>query len=181
MIICEDVSWGCGNCIVVNDINNIFLKNLCIEKQGSVQRIKKNIVDIVDNDTVPAAPRNIFTDDQSVISSIFSTSSVASTSTATCHRVNQTLNLTSGLVGTIITDMLQYSLKEEGVNNNLKKRYAEGNIFRGEIFEGKRRLTAGLLFKASQLGLDSNVLNSQERKEIIVYDTRELARLKAVE
>ena len=42
-------------------------------------------------------------------------------------------------------------------------------------------MTAGLLFKASQLGLASNVLNSQERKERIVYDTRELARLKAVE
>ena len=42
-------------------------------------------------------------------------------------------------------------------------------------------MTAGLLFKSSQLGLDSNVLNSQERKERIVYDTRELARLKASE
>ena len=40
-------------------------------------------------------------------------------------------------------------------------------------------MTAGLLFKASQLGLDSNVLNSQERKDRIVYDTRELARMKA--
>ena len=64
--------------------------------------------------------------------------------------------------------MLQYALKEEGVNDNLKKRYAEGNILRGEIFEGKRRVTAGLLFKASQLGLDSNVLNLQELKERIV-------------
>ena len=42
-------------------------------------------------------------------------------------------------------------------------------------------MTAGLLFKASPLGLDSNVLNLQERKEKIVYDTRELAWLKAVE
>ena len=42
-------------------------------------------------------------------------------------------------------------------------------------------MTAGLLFKASHLGLDSNVLNSQERKERIVLDTRELARLKALE
>ena len=42
-------------------------------------------------------------------------------------------------------------------------------------------MKSGLLFKASQLGLASNVLNSQERKEIIVHDTRELARLKAVE
>ena len=41
-------------------------------------------------------------------------------------------------------------------------------------------MTAGLLFKASQLGLDINVLNSQEREERIVHDTRELARLKAV-
>ena len=42
-------------------------------------------------------------------------------------------------------------------------------------------MTAGLLFKASHLGLDSNVLNSHERKERIVLDTRELARLKALE
>ena len=42
-------------------------------------------------------------------------------------------------------------------------------------------MTSRLIFKASQLGLDSNVLNSQERKERIVYDTRKLARLKAVE
>ena len=42
-------------------------------------------------------------------------------------------------------------------------------------------MTAGLLFKASQLGIGSNVLNLQEQKEIIVFDTRELARLKALE
>ena len=42
-------------------------------------------------------------------------------------------------------------------------------------------MTAGLLFKASQLGLESNVLNSKERKERIVYDTRKLARLESVE
>ena len=42
-------------------------------------------------------------------------------------------------------------------------------------------MTAGLLFKAFQLGLDSNVLNLQEWKEIIVFDTRELAWLKAVD
>ena len=42
-------------------------------------------------------------------------------------------------------------------------------------------MTAGLLFKESQLGLDSNLLNLQEQKEIIVFDTRELARLKAHE
>ena len=53
-------------------------------------------------------------------------------------------------------------------------------MLRGEIFEGKNRVTAGLLFKSSQLGLNSNVLNSQERKERIVFDTRELAQLKAV-
>ena len=42
-------------------------------------------------------------------------------------------------------------------------------------------MTAGLLFKVSQLCLGINVTNSQERKEIIVVDTRELARLKALE
>ena len=39
----------------------------------------------------------------------------------------------------------------------------------------------GILFKASQLGLDSTVLNFQEQKERIVFGTRELARLKALE
>ena len=115
-----------------------------------------------------------------MISSISSTSSVASTSTTICRRFTQTLNLKSGSTGTIITDMLQYALKEIGVNENLKKCCAEGKILRGEIFEGKNRGTAGLLFKASQLGLDSDVLNLQERKERIAHDKRELARLKEV-
>ena len=42
-------------------------------------------------------------------------------------------------------------------------------------------MTSGILFKSSQLGLDSNVLNFQERKERIVFDTRELSRLEALE
>ena len=33
----------------------------------------------------------------------------------------------------------------------------------------------------SQLGLDIILINLQEQKEIIVFDTRELARLKALE
>ena len=90
--------------------------------------IQTKIVDIVDKDTVTAAPRNIFTGDQSVISSMTSTSFVASTSSVTRIRVAQTLNLKYGSVGTIITDLLQYAMKEEGVNDNNKKRYAEGKI-----------------------------------------------------
>ena len=57
-----------------------------------------------------------------------STSSVASTYYAKRSRVSQTLNLTSGLAVTIITDLLQYSMNEEGVNENIKKRYAEGKM-----------------------------------------------------
>ena len=41
-------------------------------------------------------------------------------------------------------------------------------------------MTFGILFKVSQLSLGINVLNSQERKKRIVFDTRELARLKAL-
>ena len=43
------------------------------------------------------------------------------------------INLKCGLAGTIITDLLQYAMKKEGVNVNLKKRYAEGKMLRGEI------------------------------------------------
>ena len=143
--------------------------------------LKKNIVEIVGNDTITAAPRNIFAGDQSVISSMNSTSSSELTYSATHSRVSQTLNLTSRPPVTIITDLPQYAMKEKGVNENIRKLYAEGNLLRGDIFEGKKRVTAGLLFKESQLGLDSNVLNLQERKERIVFDTRELARLKALE
>ena len=39
LVTCEYFSWVCGNCIVVNDIDNLCLQNFCIEKQGSVQRI----------------------------------------------------------------------------------------------------------------------------------------------
>ena len=99
-----------------------------------------------------------------------SKSSVSSTSSSTRSRVAQTLNLNFGLASTIITDLIQYAMKEEDVNDSLKKRYAECKILRGEIFEGKNRVTVGLLFKASQLGLESNVLNSQEQKERIVFD-----------
>ena len=105
------------------------------------------MVEIVDDNTVTAAPRNIFTGDQSVIYSMTSTSSSASNYSAKRSRVDQTLNLTSGSAGTIITDLLQYAMKEEGVNENLKKRYAEGKILRGEIFEGKNRVTAGFSLK----------------------------------
>lgn len=72
-------------------------------------------------------------------------------------------------------------MKEEGVNNNLKQRYAEGKKLRAELFEGKKRATAGLLFKASQLGLDNEVLNSQERKERLMSDLKELGKVKATE
>ena len=82
------------------------------------------IVEIVDDNTITEAPRSIFTGDQSVIYSMTSTSSVASTSSATHSRVAQTLNLTFGSAGKIITDLLQYAMKEEGVNDNLKNRYA---------------------------------------------------------
>ena len=99
-----------------------------------------------------------------------SKNSVASISSSTRSRVAQTLNLKFGLASTIITDLIQYAMKEEDVNDNLKKRYAECKIIWGEIFEDKNRVTAKLLFKASQLGLDSNVLNSQEQKERIVFD-----------
>ena len=100
--------------------------------------LKTKIVEIVDNDTVPAAPRNIFTGDQSVISSIYSTSSFASTSTATCRRVTQTLNLTSGSAGTIITDMLQYALNEEGVNDNLKSVMKKARFFEEKYLKARR-------------------------------------------
>ena len=95
-----------------NPLNRALLLN--------TEVLKTKIVKIVDYDTETETPRNIFTGDQSVISSISSTSSVA-----------QTLNLTSGSAGTTITDMLQYALKEEGVNDNFKNRYAEGKILQG--------------------------------------------------
>ena len=90
------------------------------------------------------------------------------------------LNLAFWFSGTIITDLLQYAMKEEGVNNNLKNIYAEGKILRGEMSEGNKRVTSRLIFKAYQIGLDSDLLNLQEQKERIVFDTRELSRFKAV-
>ena len=94
-----------------NPLNQALLLNTEI--------LKTNIVEIVDDDTVTASPRNIFTGYQSVISLMTSTSSVASTSSATHSRVSATLNLTSGSAVTIITDLLQYAMKEEDVDENL--------------------------------------------------------------
>ena len=78
--------------------------------------LKTKIVEIVDDDTDTSAPRNIFTGYQSVIYSMTSTRIFASTSSATRSRVSPILNLKSGSAGTIITDMLQYAMKEEGVS-----------------------------------------------------------------
>ena len=58
-----------------------------------------------------------------------------------------TLNLTTGIAGTLLTDLLQDALKNEHVRNNLESRYNVGKTLRQHTEQSKQRMTAGFLFK----------------------------------
>ena len=73
-----------------------------------------------------------------MISLMTSTSSVASTYSATCSRVAQTLNLTYGSAGTIITDLIHHAMKEEGVNKNLKSVMQKARCFEEKYLKARR-------------------------------------------
>ena len=67
------------------------------------------------------------------------------------------LNLASGLSGSIIMDLLQNALKDEKVTDI-------GNSLRYQVEESKKRMTAGIIFKCGQVVLDEKVLELVEEK-----------------
>ena len=65
------------------------------------------------------------------------------------------LNLTTGIAGDFLTDLLQDSIKNKHVQKNLDHRYVVGKDLRTQVDECKQRMTAGLLFKNGHIVLDN--------------------------
>ena len=77
-----------------------------------------------------------------------------------------TLNLSYGFSGKILTDVMQYAMKNEKTTANLAKRYEEGKTLRDSLLsQSNKRLTAGSLFRSNRVALDSEVLEYLEEKE----------------
>jgi hypothetical protein len=73
---------------------------------------------------------------------------------------------TSGFAGEFVTDMLQYAIKNEKNAENLNRRYEEGRTLRASLAEQEnKRFSAGSLFKANRVAIDSEVLEFMEEKE----------------
>ena len=75
------------------------------------------------------------------------------------------LNLASGLSGSIIMDLLQNALKDEKVAENLMQKYKVGKSLRSQVDKAKKRMTTGIIFKFGQVVLDEKVLELVEEKE----------------
>jgi hypothetical protein len=112
--------------------------------------------------TTPAPPQEIvpvFPSHATVLSDITNDSSINS--------VPKSLNLTAGYAGDFVTGMLQYAIKNERNTENLFKRYKEGKTLRESLkSQDNKRFTAGSLFKANRVAIDSEVLEYMEEKEL---------------
>jgi hypothetical protein len=78
----------------------------------------------------------------------------------------RSLNLTSGYAGDFVTGMLQYAIKNEKNTENLTKRYKDGRTLKESLSQQEnKRFTAGSLFKANRVAIDSELLEYMEEKE----------------
>ena len=68
------------------------------------------------------------------------------------------LNLTTGIAGDFLTDLLQDAIKKEHVQKNLDHCCVVGKALRKQVDECKQRMTAGFLFKNGHIVLDNKVL-----------------------
>ena len=73
------------------------------------------------------------------------------------------LNISRGKSNEVITDIVQYYVRNDKANANFKKRKLEGESLASKIKDSKR-LTAGVLFNAGHVGCDEEVLNLVESK-----------------
>jgi len=71
--------------------------------------------------------------------------------------VHENLNISKGLAGAVVTDVLQYVVKQKCVQENLQQRYIQANLLKKELSDGKQRLTTGNLFKSNKVPLDAEV------------------------
>ena len=66
-----------------------------------------------------------------------------------------------------MTGMLQFAIKNEKNTENLFRRYKEGKTLRESLAsQDNKRFTAGSLFKANRVAIDSEVLEYMEEKEL---------------
>lgn len=76
------------------------------------------------------------------------------------------MNIYPWLTGEFVTDMLQYAIRSEKNNENLKQRYQEGRTLKESLSEQtNKRFSAGSLFKANRVAIDSELLLYMEEKE----------------
>jgi hypothetical protein len=101
---------------------------------------------------------------------VHSNSSTNSVNNSTTNSaVPKSLNLTSGFAGEFVTGMLQYAIKNEKNSENLSKKYKEGKTLRESLAaQDNKRFTAGSLFKANRVAIDSELLEYMEEKELEV-------------
>ena len=79
----------------------------------------------------------------------------------------KSLNLVSGFAGEFVTSMLQFAIKNEKNTENLEKRYKDGRTLKESLLsQENKRFTAGSLFKANRVAIDSEVLEYMEEKEL---------------
>jgi hypothetical protein len=78
----------------------------------------------------------------------------------------KSLNLTTGYAGEFVTGMLQYAIKNEKNAENLNKRYKDGRTLKESLSQQEnKRFSAGSLFKANRVAIDSELLDHMEEKE----------------
>ena len=82
------------------------------------------------------------------------------------------LNLTTGIAGDLLTDLLQDTIKNEHVQKNLDHRYVVGKALRTQVDECKQRLTAAFIFKTDTLFLTTKFWRSLQQKRRLPFSQR---------
>jgi hypothetical protein len=78
----------------------------------------------------------------------------------------KSLNLTPGYAGDFVTRMLQYAIKNKRNTKDLFKRYKDGKTLHKSLAQQDNKgFTAGSLFKANRVAIDSGLLEYTEEKE----------------
>ncbi len=91
--------------------------------------------------------------------SVFSDLTNTTSSSLSSSSLPKALNLTSGYAGDFVTGMLQFAIKNEKNAENLEKRYKDGRTLKESLSQQEnKRFTAGSLFKANRVAIDSEVL-----------------------
>jgi hypothetical protein len=102
-------------------------------------------------------------DSATVLSDLTNADTVSSSSSKSLPK---SLNLTSGYAGDFVTGMLQYAIKNEKNTENLNKRYKDGRTLKESLSQQEnKRFSAGSLFKANRVAIDSELLDHMEEKE----------------